>query len=50
MPVGFPSDDQVTVYGQLAGPVSAAEMERFFFLDGVATENGSNRTLVTILR
>ncbi|HEY8754593.1 MAG TPA: DUF4158 domain-containing protein [Arthrobacter sp.] len=33
MPVEFLSDDQVAVYAQFAGPVSRAELERFFFLD-----------------
>ncbi len=33
MPVEFLSDDQVAVYGQFSGPVSRAELERFFFLD-----------------
>lgn len=33
MPVEFLSDDQVAVYGQFSGPVSPAELERFFFLD-----------------
>jgi hypothetical protein len=33
MPVEFLSDDQVAVFGQFAGPVSTAELERFFFLD-----------------
>ncbi|WP_230855213.1 DUF4158 domain-containing protein [Arthrobacter terrae] len=33
MPVEFLSDDQVAVYGQFSGPISRAELERFFFLD-----------------
>ncbi|MEO8222646.1 MAG: Tn3 family transposase [Specibacter sp.] len=33
MPVEFLSDDQIAVYGQFSGPVSPAELERFFFLD-----------------
>ena len=30
MPVDFLSDDQVAVYGRFSGPVSRAELERFF--------------------
>ncbi|MEU3333028.1 DUF4158 domain-containing protein [Glutamicibacter creatinolyticus] len=33
MPVEFLSDNQVAVYGQFSGPVSPAELERFFFLN-----------------
>lgn len=33
MPVDFLSDDQVAVSGRFSGPVSRAELKRFFFLD-----------------
>jgi len=33
MPVEFLSDEQVGAYGRFTGELSAAEVERFFYLD-----------------
>jgi|ERR1035438_749789 hypothetical protein len=33
MPVEFLSDEQVGAYGRFSGELSAAEVERFFYLD-----------------